>query len=98
LNIKQFYRILSILLIIAFICISFLVMLVFIAHTCCVPSDCIPCLSLANIQELMRQYGGSIVAFAVALAFLLLLQFANDFFYKTQKTTNLVYMKTRLNN
>jgi len=97
-NIKQLYRVLSILLIIAFVCISFILMFVFIAHTCCMPSDCIPCLSLAKIQEIVRQYGITMIIFAGILTVLLFLQYTTVTFPKTYNTTNLVYMKARLNN
>ncbi|MCL2425757.1 MAG: hypothetical protein FWD05_05420 [Oscillospiraceae bacterium] len=97
-NKKQIWRVLFIILAIVFIFITASIFVLFITHNCCEPSICVPCLSMAKIQEVMRQFENTLVISAMALLTLLLFQFTFDDLVKTQRSANLVLMKMRLNN
>jgi len=97
-NKKQLYRALFIILAIIFIFITASIFVLFITHDCCEPSICIPCLSMAKIQEVMRQLGGMLAISVMAISATLLFQFTIANFVKKQNKANLILMKTRLNN
>ena len=95
---KQIYRILFIILAIVFIFITASIFVLFITHTCCEPSVCVPCLGIAKIQEIIRQFAGIAIATLLIPAVVLSMGTAIDNIINTQSNANLVLMKTRLNN
>jgi len=95
---SQLYRVLLIVLALVFLCVSVFIIFALAAHADCTVATCVPCLSLAKIQEILRQFGGLSPALAGGLALLALLQFAVGERLRTEQLSNLVSLKTRLNN
>ena len=95
---KQISRVLFIVLAIVFIFMTASIFMLFVTHNCCEPSACVPCMSMAKIQEVIRQLGSVLPITAMVICVLSLLQFAIDDFIKAQSRTNLVLLKTKLNN
>jgi len=97
-NLRQFYRILLILLALALLAVTVLLTFAMAAHTGCTGQDCVPCLSLAKTQEVLRQSGGVFIAVAGVFSLLALLQLTGGELLRTQSACNLVRSKMRLNN
>ena len=97
-NIKKLYPVLFIILAIVFICISVSIFVVFVAHTCCEPAVCLPCLSVAKIQEIVRQFATILATSVVLLTAAWLIQTTIYNVNIIQCRANLVLLKARLNN
>jgi len=97
-NRRRFYRVLFVLLALAFLLVSISLAFALAAHAGCRGNDCVPCLSLAKAQEVLRQFGGGLAAVLGALALLVLLQLILAEYLGRRGAFNLVGLKMRLNN
>jgi len=68
------------------------------AHAGCCAKECNLCLGIAKIQENLRQFGAASGMLAGLLAVLALSQLAAGELLGSQNASNLVVLRTRLNN
>ena len=97
-HLRSFYRMFLILLALMLLAVTLLLSFALVAHAGCTVNDCVPCLSLAKSQDVLRQSGGIAAAVVGALALLMLLQLAGGELLREQNACNLVLLKMRLNN
>ena len=97
-NLKKFHKMLLILSALVLLVVTVLLAFALAAHAGCTKNDCVPCLSLAKTQEVLRQSGGIAAVAAGVLALLALLQLAGGALRREKNACNLVFLKTRLNN
>ena len=93
-----FCRALSLALALAFLSIGIFAAFAMAAHGSCTQAYCVPCLNLAKLQESVSQFGGLSGAALGFLALLALLQLGGRELLPEQSLSNLVALKTRLNN
>ena len=97
-NRNLLYRVLLVLFILILLSFGVFVAFALAAHAGCTAHGCVPCLSLAKAQEILRQFSGIFLAAVGILLLLLLLHPTADAHAVAQRTSNLVRLKMRLNN
>ncbi|MCL2828268.1 MAG: hypothetical protein FWD99_05960 [Oscillospiraceae bacterium] len=97
-NRRQFYKALLLLFALVILCAGVLVIFASAIHAGCVAQSCVPCLSLAKLQESIRQFGG-VLGFAAGLLTLLVFsRIAVEEWIRARCGSDLVGLKMRLNN
>ena len=95
---KRAYRALALLFALALLAITVSVTFAMAAHANCCVQECDLCFGIAKLQENLRLFDLTLGALAGLLALLVPLHLAADAFLNKQNVSNLVALKTRLNN
>ena len=97
-NKKQICRAFSLLFALMLLIVTICVTFAMVAHTDCCVKECNLCLGIAKLQEALRLFGQTLGVSTGLLALLVPLHLAADAFINKQNASNLIALKTRLNN